>query len=59
MAVMHHQDQLGVVGLWKQKTNLLQIMFQCIGKIFCEEFQRYPMKFHPKHLTHAKKDVHS
>ena len=22
-----------------------------MGKIFCVEFQRYPLKFHPKYLT--------
>ena len=25
-------------------------IFQCIGKIICVEFQRYPLKFHTKHL---------
>ena len=32
-------------------------IFQCIGKIFCVEFQRYPLKFHPKYLTHTLKDM--
>ena len=27
-------------------------IFQCMGKIFCMEFQRYPLKFHTKYLTH-------
>ena len=31
--------------------------FQCMGKIFCVEFQRYPLKFHTKYLTHTLKDV--
>ena len=26
-------------------------IFQCMGKIFCVEFQRYPLKFHTKYLT--------
>ena len=31
-------------------------IFLCIGKIFCVEFQRVPLKFHTKYLTHASKD---
>ena len=27
-------------------------IFQCMGKIFCVEFQRVPLKFHTKYLTH-------
>ena len=30
-------------------------IFQCMGKIFCVEFQRYPLKFHTKYLTHTLK----
>ena len=29
---------------------------QCMGKIFCVEFQRYPLKFHTKYLTHTLKE---
>ena len=32
-------------------------IFQCVGKIFCVEFQREPLKFHTKYLTHTLKDV--
>ena len=32
-------------------------IFQCMGKIFCMEFQRYPLKFHTKYLTHTLKDM--
>ena len=32
-------------------------LFQCIGKIFCVEFQRVPLKFHTKYLTHTLKDT--
>ena len=32
-------------------------IFQCMGKIFCVEFQRVPLKFHTKNLTHTLKDV--
>ena len=33
------------------------IIFQCMGKIFCVEFQRSPLKFHTKYLTHTLKDM--
>ena len=33
-------------------------IFQCMGKIFCVEFQRVPLKFHTKYLIHTLKDVH-
>ena len=32
-------------------------IFQCMGKIFCVEFQRYPLKFHTKYLAHTLKDM--
>ena len=32
-------------------------IFQCMGKIFCVEFQRYPLKFRTKYLTHTLKDM--
>ena len=32
-------------------------IFQCMGKIFCVEFQRVPLKFHTKYLTHTLKDT--
>ena len=32
-------------------------IFQCMGKIFCVEFQRVPLKFHTKYLTHTLNDV--
>ena len=28
-------------------------IFQCMGNIFCVEFQREPLKFHTKYLTHT------
>ena len=31
--------------------------FQCMGKIFCVEFQMVPLKFHTKYLTYTLKDV--
>ena len=32
-------------------------IFQCMSKIFCVEFQRVPLKFHTKYLTHTVKDI--
>ena len=32
-------------------------IFKCMGKIFCVEFQKYPLKFHTKYLTHTLKDM--
>ena len=32
-------------------------IFQCMGKIFCVEFQRVPLKFHTKYFTHTLKDT--
>ena len=32
-------------------------IFQCMGKIFCVEFQREPLKFHAKYLTHTLNNV--
>ena len=31
-------------------------IIQCVGKIFCVEFQWCSLKFHTKYLTHALKD---
>ena len=41
------------------KFSLLNKMhtFQCIGKIFCVEFQRYPLKFRTKYLPHIMEDM--
>ena len=32
-------------------------IFQCLGKIFCVDFQRVPLKFLSKYLIHTLKDV--
>ena len=32
-------------------------IFQRMGKIFCVEFQRVPLKFHTKYLTHTLKEL--
>ena len=61
---------LGTWGHFKNTYELLNVrslkistlyktcIFKCMGKIFCMEFQRYPLKFHTKYLTHTLKDVH-
>ena len=30
-------------------------MFQCTGKIFCVEFQRYPLKLHTKYFPYTER----
>ena len=30
-------------------------IFQCMSKVFCVKFQRVPLKFHTKYLTHTMK----
>ena len=32
-------------------------IFQCMDKIFCVEFQKVPLKFHTKYLTHTLKET--
>ena len=48
-----------LLNLRALKTSMLykSHIFQCMGKIFCVEFQRYPLKFHMKYLTHALNDL--
>ena len=33
-------------------------IFQCKGQLFCVEFQKHPLKFHTKYLTHSLKFVY-
>ena len=49
-------ELLNLRALKISPVNKIQI-FQCMGKIFCVEFQRYPLKFHTKYLTHTLKDT--
>ena len=49
-------ELLNVRALKFSPVNRIHI-FQCMGKIFCVEFQRYPLKFRTKYLTHTLKDV--
>ena len=46
---------LRALKIWTLYRNSI---FQCIGKIFCVEFKRCPLKFHTKYLNHTLKDVH-
>ena len=41
----------------KMSTLYKNHIFQCMGKIFCVEFQRVPLKFHTKYLAHTLKYV--
>ena len=45
--------------LQARKTLLFnkQHIFQCMDKILCVEFQKVPLKFHTKYLTHTLKDA--
>ena len=47
---------LNLRGLKFSHVNKICI-FQCIGKIFCVEFQRVTLKFHTKYLTHTLKEA--
>ena len=55
----HFKNAYELVNLRACKFSSLHTnrIFQCMGKIFCVEFQRYPLKFHTKYLTHTLKDV--
>ena len=44
------------VKSYEHKSSWISIVvqnriFQCVGKTFCVEFQKYPVKFHTRHLT--------
>ena len=49
-------ELLNLRALKFSPVNKIRI-FQCMGKIFCVEFQRYPLKFHTKYLNHTLKDM--
>ena len=48
-----------LINLRAVKFSLLNklYIFQCMGKIFCVEFQRVPLKFHTQYFTHTLKDI--
>ena len=49
--------KLTIIGSNNGLSPGLNRFFQCMGKIFCVEFQRYPLKFQTKYLAHTLKDV--
>ena len=53
---MWNVTQGGLRALKISHVNKMHI-FQCIAKLFCVEFQREPLKFHTKYLTHILKDT--
>ena len=66
MTHLHTDDTSG--GHFKNTYELLNLrtrtismyknhIFQCMGKIFCVEFQTVPLKFRTKYLIHTLKDV--
>ena len=55
---------LAPISVWALKSKSYKIsmlynnhIFQCMDMIFCVEFQRVPLKFHAKYLTHTLKNV--
>ena len=60
---------MGTGGRFKNAYELLNLralkismffvshIFQCMGKIFCVEFQRVPLKFRTKYRIHTLKDA--
>ena len=46
------------LGALEISTLYKNCIFQCMGKICCVEFQRFPLKVHTKYLTRTLKDVH-
>ena len=52
------KNEYGVLNLRALKISMLykNHIFQCMGKLFCVEFPRVPLKFHTKYLTHTLKD---
>ena len=55
----HLKNAYELLNLKALKISMLykNHIFQCMGKIFCVEFQRISWKFHTKYLTHTLKDV--
>ena len=49
-------ELLNLIALKLSSVYKIRIV-QCIGEIFCVEFQRVPLKFQTKYLTHTLKDT--
>ena len=56
--VKNTYELLNLRTLKDSPVNQIHII-QCMGKIFCVEFQRYPMKFHTKYLTYRLKSSYA
>ena len=56
----HFRNAYKLLNLRALKISVMykNCIFQCMGKIFCVEFQMCPLKFHAKFLTHTLKDVY-
>ena len=56
----HFKNTYRLLNLRALKLTTLykNCIFLWMGKIFCVEFQRYPLKFHTKYLTHTLKDLY-
>ena len=56
----HFKNMYELLNLKALRNSMLykNHIFHCVGKIFCVEFQRVPLKFHTKYLTHTLKDVY-
>ena len=56
----HFKNAYELLNLRALKISMLykNRIFQCMGKIFCVEFQRVPLKFHTIYLTHTKYLTH-
>ena len=54
----HFKNTYELLNLRSLKISMLykDHIFQCMSMIFCVEFQRVPLKFHTKYLTHTLKD---
>ena len=55
----HFKNAYELLNLGALQISMLykNYIFQCMGMLFCVEFQRLPLKFHAKYLTDTLKDV--
>ena len=56
-ALKNRYELLNLRALKFSYANKIDI-FQCVGKLFCVEFQRHPLKFHTQYPTHTLRDVY-
>ena len=60
ISLWHFKNLYELLPLRALKISMFHknFIFQYMGKIFCVELQRYPLKFHTKYLTHTLKDAY-